>query len=174
MLNLVGPQHGVAGGYYLTFLFGGFVQTAGRLCRANIRPLVLPPLASPQITISKPSDTKTAKTISPPETFAKRVYDILGTLCSILILNYTAAPFMLLGISPSLRAWGRLGWYGHWMIGGTLAFFYLGGKPFLKGFQVGRMKSAAQGPVSSGAVTPGPLVVPPLDAALKKMEKRID
>ena len=30
-------QHGIAGGYYLTFLFGGFVQTVARLCREEER-----------------------------------------------------------------------------------------------------------------------------------------
>ncbi|KAH7904100.1 MBOAT, membrane-bound O-acyltransferase family-domain-containing protein, partial [Hygrophoropsis aurantiaca] len=44
--------HGIASGYYLTFLFGGFITTVGRLCRANIRPLVLSPPGAP-ITMAK-------------------------------------------------------------------------------------------------------------------------
>ncbi|KAG1828849.1 MBOAT, membrane-bound O-acyltransferase family-domain-containing protein [Suillus variegatus] len=96
--------HGIATGYYLTFFFGGFITTAGRLCRA-------------------------------PTTITKRIYDLTGTFVSILILNYVAAPFMLLNFTDSIEAWRRLHWYGFWMIGSTLAFFWLGGSTFLKALQ---------------------------------------
>ncbi|KAK7060154.1 Lysophospholipid acyltransferase [Paramarasmius palmivorus] len=108
--------HGAAVGYYLTFFMGGFITTAARLVRANIRPLVLPPPNS-------------------PTTLTKRIYDIIGALTSLLILNYIASPFMLLTWKDSLEAWSRLGWYGHWIIGGGLAFFYLGGAGFCRGLQ---------------------------------------
>jgi lysophospholipid acyltransferase len=132
--------HGIASGYYLTFFFGGFVTSAGRLVRANVRPLVLPAPGA-------------------PPTLAKRVYDIVGTVVCILLLNYTAAPFMLLGIKESLLAWQRLGWHGTWMIGGTFVFFYAGGQRMLKGMQQMRLK--AEKPVS-GATTPdGNMMLPP-------------
>jgi lysophospholipid acyltransferase len=47
---------------------------------------------------------------------------------SIVILNFAAAPFMLLSVEDSLLGWRSVGWYGVWMVGGTLAFFYAGGR----------------------------------------------
>uniref|UniRef100_A0A0W0G4C7 Mboat family protein n=1 Tax=Moniliophthora roreri TaxID=221103 RepID=A0A0W0G4C7_MONRR len=108
--------HGAAIGYYLTFFMGGFITTAARLVRANIRPLVLPPPNA-------------------PVTLTKRMYDIIGTLTALLILNYVASPFMLLTWGNSIEAWSRLGWYGHYVVGGGLAFFYLGGMKFCRGMQ---------------------------------------
>ncbi|KAJ6456381.1 MBOAT, membrane-bound O-acyltransferase family-domain-containing protein [Mycena sanguinolenta] len=97
--------YGIVGGYYLTFVTGGFITTISLLARANIRPLVLPaPGASPSI--------------------AKHVYNMLGTLITILLLNFAASPFMLLDVNDSILAWARLGFYGHIIIGGSLAFFY--------------------------------------------------
>ncbi|KAF7354960.1 hypothetical protein MSAN_01411100 [Mycena sanguinolenta] len=108
--------HGIAGGYYLTFVTGGFITTISRLARANIRPLLLPaPGASPSI--------------------AKRIYDMLGTLITILLLNFAAAPFMLLGVNDSIVAWARLGFYGYIIIGGSMAFFYAGGTKGLRRLQ---------------------------------------
>ncbi|KAH9938493.1 MBOAT, membrane-bound O-acyltransferase family-domain-containing protein [Fomitopsis serialis] len=81
--------HGVQGGYYLTFAFGGFIQTAQRLCRRHIRPLIL------------------------PATY--RAYD-LRARCLILVLNYTVIPFMLLdahraGLLKGIRRRGSEGPY---------------------------------------------------------------
>ncbi|KAF7301578.1 hypothetical protein MIND_00723300 [Mycena indigotica] len=100
--------HGTAGGYYLSFLTGGFITTIGRLARANFRPLVLPAPGK-------------------PPTIAKRLYDIVGTFITVLLLNYTVAPFMLLTTASSMATWARLWFYGHAIIAGTLVFFYAGG-----------------------------------------------
>ncbi|KAJ6538943.1 endoplasmic reticulum protein [Mycena capillaripes] len=108
--------HGIASGYYLTFVTGGFITTIARLARANIRPLLLPaPGAPPSI--------------------AKRAYDVLGTVFTILLLNYAASPFMLLSAKDSFLTWGRLGFYGHIIIGGSMAFFYSGGTKFFRRLQ---------------------------------------
>ncbi|TDL29602.1 MBOAT-domain-containing protein [Rickenella mellea] len=164
--------HGIAGGYYLTFLFGGFVQTAGRLCRSNLRPLLLPP--------------KGSKSVPPavPATWMKRAYDVAGTASSIAILNYTAAPFMLLGLQKSLHAWAILGWYGHWMIVTTLAFCYLGGTRYLKNLQKARVAkaeradhtihpSASQSSLGNG-YDDGTLQMPPVDQAMEGMEREVE
>ncbi|KAG0700048.1 MBOAT, membrane-bound O-acyltransferase family-domain-containing protein [Suillus ampliporus] len=95
----------------LTFATSAFWAV---LCRANLRPLVLPPPGAPTTT-------------------TKRIYDWSGTFVSILILNYVAAPFMLLTFTDSIEAWRRLHWYGFWIVFSTLAFFWLGGSKFLKG-----------------------------------------
>ncbi|KII96053.1 hypothetical protein PLICRDRAFT_151169 [Plicaturopsis crispa FD-325 SS-3] len=154
--------HGVSSGYYLTFLMGGLITTVGRLSRSNIRPLLLPaPGASPSLT--------------------KRIYDLLGTVTSILILNYSAAPFMLLTFENSITAWSRLHWYGHYMIVGSLVFFYAGGSKVLKGAQRRRAdalkKEGERRPgVSASASTQslGSYMVPPIDAAAREVEKKID
>ncbi|RDB20528.1 Lysophospholipid acyltransferase [Hypsizygus marmoreus] len=111
--------HGIASGYYLTFLMGGFITTAARLARNNIRPLLLPAPGQP------PSDLK-------------EVYDLLGMLLSTMILNYAASPFMLLTASSSITVWTRLGYYGHIIIGGALVFFYAGGTHYLRTLQADR------------------------------------
>ncbi|KAJ7477135.1 endoplasmic reticulum protein [Mycena galericulata] len=108
--------HGIASGYYLAFLTGGFITTIGRLARANIRPLVLAaPGTSPSI--------------------AKRAYDILGTIITTLLLNYAASPFILLTAKSSFATWAHLGFYGHLIIGASMAFFYSGGAKFCRGLQ---------------------------------------
>jgi lysophospholipid acyltransferase len=144
-------QHGIAAGYYLTFLFGGFITTAGRLARASIRPLVLPAPGAP------PSR-------------AKIIYDILGTIVTILLVNYAVAPFMLLTVSASIQSWRNLQWYGHWIVGIGLLFFYCGGSGYLKSLQKGKNSEKANGNglqsgSSSGNTTPvagaGPSAYPP-------------
>ncbi|KAJ7229069.1 endoplasmic reticulum protein [Mycena pura] len=116
--------HGIASGYYLTFLTGGFMTTIARLARANIRPLLLPAPGS-------------------PPSLAKRAYDVLGTIVTLLLLNYATAPFMLLDAGASFATWARLGFYGHIIIGGGLAFFYCGGTKFFR-----------HGQTASGGMTP--------------------
>src|SRR5258705_43305 len=107
-------QHGVSTGYYLTFLMGGFITTAARLVRQNIRPF----FAS-----------------GSPDSLAKRLYDVVGTATTILIVNYATTPFILLTIKESIQSWTVLSFYGHVMVMGALAFFHLGGTQYLKGLQ---------------------------------------
>lgn len=160
--------HGIAGGYYLTFLFGGFVQTVGRLCRSHIRPLFLP-ATYVEVRGGPP----------PPQTPIKRAYDIVGTVVCILTLNYLAAPFMLLTWRDSILGWSRLAWYGHWMVFGALAFFYGGGIKMLKRMQAERVKKAgvAKGleevpsGIATGATTPGVQTLPPLDDVAREVER---
>jgi lysophospholipid acyltransferase len=109
--------HGIAIGYYLTFILGGFVTYIGRKCRAGFRPLVLLPPGA-------------------PSTWTKRVYDFLGTFVSILLLNFMAAPFMLLKFTDSMEAWSHLGWYGFWIVGSGVIFFNAGGSKYLQGLQI--------------------------------------
>jgi len=114
--------HGVAAGYYMTFLLGGFMTAVSRLSRANIRPLLLATGAPPSV--------------------LKRAYDIAGTIITVMCCNYIVTPFMLLNVRDSLEAWRRLGWYGCWVIFGGLAFFYAGGGNALKSLQPKEAKEA--------------------------------
>lgn len=167
-------QHGVATGYYITFLFGGFVQTIGRLCRSHLRPLFLP------------ADYVTARGAPPPpQTPLKTAYDAAGTLATVLVLNYIVTPFMLLTWADSRAGWAALGWYGNYVVFGALAFFYLGGTRVLRHVQAARAKRAgvrtekmADGSVKttvngsiSGAATPARAqTLPPLDDVAQEVE----
>jgi len=106
--------HGVSSGYYLTFLLAGFITTAARLVRQNIRPF----FAS-----------------GAPNSPAKRLYDVVGIITTLLVLNYAVSPFILLTATDSIRSWKNLGFYGHIATMVSLAFFYLGGSQYLKGLQ---------------------------------------
>ena len=113
---------------------GGFITTAARLARSNIRPLLLP----------APGERPSA---------AKEVYDITGTLLSTAILNYAASPFMLLTARDSFLAWSRLGYYGHIIIGGGLVFFYAGGTKYFRRLQKERSIAAdGKGSVTNGSI----------------------
>lgn len=108
-------------------------------------------------------------------TMTKRIYDWTGTVASILILNYVAAPFMLLTFTDSIEAWRTLHWYGFWIVGSTLAFFWLGGSKFLKALQ------KKEGKVAEKVITPESHVMPPplddvadeLVDELKELQKRM-
>ena len=122
---------------------GGFITTAARLARSNIRPLLLPPASNPS---ASPS-------------LLKRIYDLSGITLTILILNYSASPFMLLTASDSLLTWSRLGWYGHIVVMGSLVFFYAGGTKFFMDLQKAKgiippSKVAAAVSVQNGVSTP--------------------
>ncbi|CAE6391202.1 unnamed protein product [Rhizoctonia solani] len=155
--------HGFCGGYYLTFVLGGFIQTVARQCRNFLRPLVTPPLLSPP---PKGQRKQTAKIPPPPPpspTLPKRIYDFLGILCTQLILNYVAGPFCLLTISDSIKSWGNMAWYGHVMVFVPLLFFKSPATGILKNMATRKEERArflAQG-------TPELVVLPPTPATDK-------
>jgi lysophospholipid acyltransferase len=99
---------------------GGFITAAARQARANFRPLIVPPPGS---------------SAKPPPAIVKHIYDLLGILVSILILNYAASPFIILSARDSITTWQRLGWYGHIIILGSLVFFSFGGNKYFRALQ---------------------------------------
>jgi len=166
--------HGIAVGYYLTFLLGGFIQPAGRLCRSYIRPLVF----QPTLALKSNPDSKSRLSAAPemPLAVRKRIYDVLGVACTILLVNYATAPFMLLSWSRSLEGWRRLGWYGHWMVFLCLLFFYGGGRAWLKNLQARRVQKTWRHEIlddQSGVKTPGPYVIPRVDLALDDLDRSL-
>lgn len=172
--------HGIYPGYYLTFFLGGLVSSAARQVRTYIRPFFLPALLPPK---SK---------VLPPPTLIKRVYDVLGTVACLVIINYMAAPFMLLELRPSIKAWTTLLWYGHVTVLGWLILGQAGGFRWLGKLVKARAEKAAskeamkvhmemeerENKLASGMMTPstsgGTLVVPPFDVAMKGMEEAGD
>ncbi|KAH7105600.1 endoplasmic reticulum protein [Auriculariales sp. MPI-PUGE-AT-0066] len=158
--------HGFAPGYYVMFVFAGFIQTLARLCRTLLRPLVLPPTVA----------TKTGgKPLPPPQTLVKRLYDISGVVCSILILNYVASAFQLLEVGKVIHVWSIVGWYGNIVVALGLAFFYGGGAKVLRRMQAARVKRGEHG-LDSTAEEPkrvgtDPMVLPPVDLVAREAEK---
>lgn len=138
--------HGTYSGYYLTFLLGGFLQTAARLARSNLRPLFLSPI---EILPPKLPDAladvlkKYNLTIpTPPRTILKQAYDAAGTVVTLMLINFAAAPFILWYWNTSLEAWRRMNWYGLWIVGLTFAFFYGGGAVACRKLNQERIKRA--------------------------------
>lgn len=163
----------------LTVLFpGGFIQFTARLARQYLRPFFLVP---------NPAGASHAPIVPNPTTTAKYLYDAAGIFVSIAMLNYVVAPFQLLDLKRSIRAWHRMDWYGHVIIGGALIFFLNGGKKICRealvkrGINVDSKKPAlgtSNGKSTPGAVTPGtpgslgtpngfPLTVLPVEQGVK-------
>lgn len=165
------PQHGIAPGYYLTFFFFAFVQTTARLARAYLRPLLLPA-----------NHVSKRGAPPPPQTRKKQLYDVLSVLATVTLTNYGTLPFMLLTVDDSFVAWNSVAWYGHFLIAGALAFFYLGGNVLLTQVQAVRVKQAGyqmerdeiNRTVKSLPGTPvKAATLPPLDEAARTLEKRL-
>jgi len=164
--------HGVYPGYYLTFFIGSILSSAAKNARKFIRPFFLP---------VSTSSTPAAKNAPVPATTEKKVYDILGTVTTIVILNYVVAPFMLLGFKDSMRAWGSLYGYGHVAIFGFLLWGnMLGGFRWLGQMNKRRVIYAsseaaweAKERASKASVpgTPfGELEMPPLGGIVKELQ----
>ena len=114
-----------------------------------------------------------------------------------MLVNYAAAPFMLLTVGSTLTCYSRVGWYGYFVVGGSLFFFYGGGTRSLKKAQAKRVKNyqdklaeakeregereesvngtACETEGGSGAATPSSSdethVVPPIDLVAEGLEK---
>lgn len=101
------------------------MTAAARMVRSTLRPLLIPVPGQP---ITSPS-------------FNKKIYDWSGVLLTILLVNYAAAPFMLLTVEDSLECFSRVAWYGYTIVGGALFFFYAGGSRALKKAQTKRVKN---------------------------------
>ncbi|KAN0124505.1 MBOAT, membrane-bound O-acyltransferase family domain containing protein [Russula decolorans] len=166
--------HGVSAGYYLTFLMGGFVTTLARLARSSLRPLLLPVVS--ETTGQKYTHGHDAKSSQPSASLFKTAYDVVGTVCTILVVNFISTPFILLHLSDGVEAWRRLYWYGLWMIFGGMLFFYSGGTAWLKSHQaegVRRANAARLSPSGPGTPAGVPPTVMPLDAVFREAEKKL-
>jgi len=165
--------HGVSAGYYLTFVLGSFVTTVARLARSTFRPLLIPIVSQPGG--RKSADGHNARQSQPPASLLRTTYDVVGTISTVLVVNFICTPFILLHLSDSIEAWRRLCWYGLGMIFGAMVFFYSGGAAWLKGLQAVRVRQANVASVStSGPSTPDVIpTVPPLDVVFQEAEKKL-
>jgi len=60
-------------------------------------------------------------------------------MLTTMLVNYAAAPFMLLNVEDSLECFSRVAWYGYFIVGGSLFFFYAGGTRSLNKAQAKRV-----------------------------------
>jgi hypothetical protein len=79
---------------------------------------------------------------TPPRTILKQAYDAAGTVVTLMLINFAAAPFILWYWNTSLEAWRRMNWYGLWIVGLTFAFFYGGGAVACRKLNQERIKRA--------------------------------
>ncbi|RMJ26850.1 MBOAT family [Aspergillus sp. HF37] len=85
--------HGFYPGYYLTFVLGSFIQTAGKSFRRYIRPFFLSQDGS------KPTPYK-------------RYYDALSLVVTQLTLSFAVVPFVILSFPDSIAVWSSVYFYG--------------------------------------------------------------
>lgn len=104
--------HGFYPGYYLTFVFASFIQTAAKNVRRYIRPFFL-----------TPDGTK--------PTSYKRYYDIISLLATQSIASFTVLPFILLSFRDSILVWSRVYFYGIACTTASFIFFASPAKAFL-------------------------------------------
>ncbi|KAI8914103.1 MBOAT, membrane-bound O-acyltransferase family-domain-containing protein [Entophlyctis helioformis] len=111
--------HGFYPGYYLSFLSATGFIVASRGARKYFRPFFV--------------------TMGSPLMQYKRVYDILGTVCTMSILNYFFLPFLARRADASLRVWFSVGFLGHVIVAALVIGFSMGlGKALHKAFGLGR------------------------------------
>jgi len=180
--------HGTYSGYYLTFAYGGFVQPVARLVRTNLRPLFLSPLEILPPKLPDALAKHNLKIPPPPRNLLKQIYDVVGTVATVLVLNFSAAPFTLWYWSVSLEAWGRMDYHGLWMVVLGFAFFYGGGGAACRKLNERRLKNApkhlAREIVGESYSHPtlrtdemkgtGLQNVPPVDQALREVEELVE
>lgn len=63
----------------------------------------------------------------------KTVYDIVGIVCTQLVLNFAVTPFLLLDVPKTLLAWKTVGYYGLTLVFLPTLLFNLGLAKTLKG-----------------------------------------
>ncbi|KIJ56948.1 hypothetical protein M422DRAFT_218786 [Sphaerobolus stellatus SS14] len=155
--------HGFAAGYYMTFILGGLVAAAARQCRANFRPLLVPP---------EPAHSS----------FAKRIYDFVGAVASTSSMNFCAGAFMIGHFDGVWLAWQRVYFYTVVGTASILLFFAFGGKHLTRQLAAARIKKAQRWEeettkgikVANGKqVEPVSHQVPPVDIAMSKVEKKL-
>jgi lysophospholipid acyltransferase len=85
--------HGFFPGYYLTFVSASLATLTGRTMRKHLHPI----FNSSQSNLS----------------FLKPVYDIVGSVCSITLMNYFFIPFMLREFNASVNIWMQTFFFAH-------------------------------------------------------------
>ncbi|KAI0480797.1 MBOAT-domain-containing protein [Xylariaceae sp. FL0804] len=115
--------HGFYPGYYLSFVLAGFIQTAAKHYRRNLRPFFLDPVTQ------KPLPSK-------------RYYDVASWLATQATFSFAVAPFVILRLDQSLVSWSRVYFYAIITTGGSIALFASPAKARLRAMLERRTREA--------------------------------
>jgi lysophospholipid acyltransferase len=121
--------HGVAPGYYMAFIYGGFAQSNARSLRKSLRPRFFPPSAPVDAASQKPGKQQGGNKVY------QWIYVALSVASVHLSLAFAALAFILLDVQATWKAWSALNFYGLWSIGGLTIAFRLGLGKVLSGSQ---------------------------------------
>lgn len=90
----------------VTFLSGAIVTSTAQILRRTLRPLFVSP--------------------SSPLSKFKILYDMAGFFTTVIVLNYIAAPFVVLTIDKGLMIWKDLYFFGHILCGAVILMEWIG------------------------------------------------
>lgn len=96
--------HGTRPGYYLMFMLGAMMQTAGKIYRRNLRPIFME------------GDGITPKS-------RKKLYDFVCWNITQLGFGFVSQPFVILDFKKSLQCWASVYFYVVFGVGITLFLF---------------------------------------------------
>lgn len=117
--------HGIAPGYYIAFIMGGFCQSVARSLRKSLRPRVF----------RDASQKGDLRTLSSIKTFSlnQAIYVFLSIVAVHTTMSHAAMAFILLDVKRTLLGWASLYFYGIWTVLGLMLAFRLGLGKYLSG-----------------------------------------
>lgn len=114
--------HGIAPGYYVAFVLGGFCQSVARSLRKNLRPRVF----------RDPKQKGAVREIGSMGV-GQIVYVALSIAAVHTTLSFAAMAFILLDVPTIMRAWASLYFYGIFLVVGLMVAFRFGLGKYLSG-----------------------------------------
>lgn len=117
--------HGVAPGYYIAFIMGGFCQSVARSLRKSLRPRIF---RNP----SQKGDLKSFDSIKSLSA-QQAIYVFLSIVAVHATVSHAAMAFVLLDVKRTLLGWASLYFYGIWSVLGLMLAFRLGLGNYLSG-----------------------------------------
>lgn len=125
--------HGIAPGYYLTFVTAALAQWLARMLRKSVRPIFY---------ANTRDQDPTWKNMS-RYTLMQNVYASVSNMLTISSVNYTVSSFFVLSLHGSLAAYRSVAWHYHILILGGLLAFQLGAGKALRPLHIKAPKSKA-------------------------------
>ena len=116
--------HGIAPGYYLSFVTAALGQWLARRLRKSVRPLLYADPRRPD-----PSWTNMSE-----YTLAQNVYACVSNIVTMSSVCYAVIPFFVLTLRGSIQAFHAVAWHYHILIFGGLLAFQLGADRLLRPF----------------------------------------
>ncbi|WFD18778.1 hypothetical protein MCAP1_000989 [Malassezia caprae] len=108
--------HGIAPGYYLSFLLAAVCQWLARLLRKSVRPIFF---ENPRVPDPKLSTWKQYTTL-------QLLYSAASIVCTITSVNYVVIPFFTLTLPRSLQGYQTMLWHYHVIVALGLVAFQAG------------------------------------------------